>query len=230
MSLNAGTATLKVGPRGTRDGQPVVQLSAKITSSPLLEELYRIRDRATVLAREDNFLPLQSTLRLNEKRVRVTYESVFNQESGEIAWSKTRHRRKQDHHRAGKFPGLRPVYNALTSLYALRRIPLSPNLRFQRYVWDGRRERLVTVKVLGEDRVLTDLGWLEAIKLQIKTRVTGGFLAASRLNKPPVTATLWLSKDKLRTPLKIVSPTRLGEAEAILTRRYVEQPTASGSE
>ncbi|MEE2645238.1 MAG: DUF3108 domain-containing protein, partial [Myxococcota bacterium] len=53
MSLNAGTATLKVGPRGTRNGRPVVQLSAKITSSPLLEELYRIRDRATVLARED---------------------------------------------------------------------------------------------------------------------------------------------------------------------------------
>ena len=26
MSLNAGTATLKVGPRGTRNGQPVVQL------------------------------------------------------------------------------------------------------------------------------------------------------------------------------------------------------------
>ena len=222
MNLNAGTATLSVGPRGNRNGQPVVQLSAQLTSGPLLEDIYRIRDRLTVLAHEESFLPIESTLALNEKRVRVTYQSNFNIETGRIRWSKTRHRRRKDHRREGRFQGIAPLYNSLTSLYALRRIPLQLGLSFDQYVWDGRRERLVTVKVASQDRVLTDLGWVEAFKLEVRTKITGGFMSPQQLNKRPLVARVWLSRDALRTPLKVVTPTRLGEAEAILTRRYVE--------
>jgi hypothetical protein len=36
----------------------------------------------------------------------------------------------------------------------------------------------------------------------------------------------WFAKDAYRTPVKVVTPTRLGEAEAVLTQRTIDAPKA----
>ena len=109
----------------------------------------------------------------------------------------------------------------LSSLYALRRLPLKIGLSFEQYVWDGQRERLIHAQVVGEESVFTELGRFDAFKIEVTGRVTGGIVSKSTLKKPPQKGFVWIGKDAHRTPLKAITPTKLGEASATLSARTV---------
>jgi hypothetical protein len=43
-------------------------------------------------------------------------------------------------------------------------------LAFSYYVWDGRRERLISVKVVGTEKVWTEVGWFDTVKIELLAR------------------------------------------------------------
>ncbi len=94
---------------------------------------------------------------------------------------------------------------------------------FQYYVWDGRRERLVTIEAKGIEKVWTPIGWYQARRVDVSSRVTGGFIKKKALDAEPKRGHAWFGLDPHRTPVKLVTPTKLGDAEALLVRRYVEK-------
>ena len=224
LNAHAGTVTLKVGQRGSFQERKVVELSGFIQSSPFLENFYPIRDSLVVLADEVSFLPVKSDFFLNEQKRDVKYRSEYTAGSGEIKWSQERRlkgklfKRRYVH----KAPG--PIYESLSSLYALRRLELKVGLSFEQYVWDGKRERLVEAKVVGEERILTDLGWFDTYRIEVSTVITGGIVSRRLLKQPPVKGTAWVAKDAHRTPVKLRTPTRLGEAEAVISARAIDTP------
>jgi hypothetical protein len=224
LNAHAGTVTLKVGQRGSFQDRKVVELSGFIQSSPFLENFYPIRDSLVVLADEVSFLPVKSDFFLNEQKRDVKYRSEYTAGSGEIKWSQERkHKGKLFKRRyVHKAPG--PIYESLSSLYALRRLELKVGLSFEQYVWDGKRERLVEAKVVGEERILTDLGWFDTYRIEVNTVITGGIVSRRLLKQAPVKGTAWVAKDAHHTPVKLRTPTRLGEAEAVISARAIDTP------
>ena len=226
-SFNAhyGTASIQVGHRGTYKGRAVVELVGVIKSSPLIKNFYPIQDSLTVLVDEVTFKPVQSHFHLKEKGNEIIYHTEYNPEKSSLAWKREKTpsgKKKQISNQQYQGPS-EGLYESLSSLYALRRIDLKVGMNFEQYVWDGKRERLVEVKVLGEDRILTDLGWIETYKVEIQSKITGGFISRRLLKAKPMKGMGWFAKDSYRTPIKLVTPTILGEVEAVLTHKTIEQ-------
>ncbi len=223
LNAHAGTVTLRVGAVGTYQGQRVVEFGGFIQSSTFTDNFYPIKDSLIVLVDEKTFLPIKSDFHLEEKNTVIDFHSSFNQKTGIVHWKKKTYKNGLKE-RNEEFAGASPLYESLSSLYAIRRLKITQGLSFEQYVWDGRRERLVDVKVIGDEKVLTDLGWIDATKVQISSKITGGFINKGALNQGPISGTAWFAKDEAQTPVKLISPTKLGVAEVILTKKYVEAP------
>ena len=221
LNAHSGTVVLKVGRRGKYRNHPAVELSGFVRSSPFLENFYPIRDSLSVLVDERNFLPLKSEFYLKEKDRQIEYLSEFDDQKGQIKWKKKRLVKGKERFSKLTYDSPASIYNVLSSLYALRRLPLKVGMSFEQYVWDGQRERLIMVEVIGEEQVITEMGRFEAFKIKIKGRVTGGIISRKTLKRPPEEGFIWISKDAYRTPLRAVTPTKLGQAEAVLSARAV---------
>lgn len=221
LGAHAGTVTLRVGKRGTLKGRQVLELSGFIQSSPFLENFYPIRDSLRVLVDERSFLPVRSEFYLDERQKKIEYISDFNLETGEVTWEKKREIQGKERTTRLVYDGPQSLHQTLSSLYALRRLPLKKDLKFEQYIWDGQRERLITVLVAGEEQVLTGIGRVDAYRLEISGVLTGGIISRDSLKRPPVKATAWIAKDAARTPIKAITPTKLGNAEALLSARAV---------
>ena len=222
LNAHSGTVTLKVGRRGQLKGQSVLELSGFVQSSPVLENFYPIRDSLRVLVNEQTFQPVKSDFYLNEKNRKVDYTSQFNQKTGRLDWTKVRDVKGKKRTSELSYIAPHPMHDTLSSLYALRRLDLKVGLSFEQYIWDGQRERLIEVKVVKEERVLTGVGWIEAYKLSIQGAVTGGIISKRTLKRPPVKGFAWIAKDAYKTPIKAITPTKLGQAEAVLSARKIE--------
>jgi hypothetical protein len=73
------------------------------------------------------------------------------------------------------------------------------------------------------ERVWTPAGTFESMRIDVETRITGGYINPNEFKSPPKYGRLWLANDRYRTPVKALTPTKIGLAEAILVRRYVEK-------
>ncbi|MCA9527989.1 MAG: DUF3108 domain-containing protein, partial [Myxococcales bacterium] len=218
FNAEAATATLVVGKRETYGETPALQVSAVLKSTPFLTKFYSIDDRLDVKMDERSFLPLESDFHIREAGKELWYETRFYQIGLRLRSIRKRGGQKLER----SFRPAGHIYEPLAAIYGLRRLKLQPGQVFDFYVWDGRRERLVTAKVGGQERVYTPVGWFEAIKVEVSTRITGGFVTQADIDRDPRLGTVWLGLDANRTPVKLVTPTKLGDAEAILVHRVVE--------
>ena len=48
-------------------------------------------------------------------------------------------------------------------------------------------------------------------------------MTKAMLKLPPRRGTIWIANDENKTPLKMIAETKLGPAEALLTKRYFEE-------
>lgn len=228
MGIDAGEVMLGVGNRSKMGIVPVVPLVGWIRASAALAKFYPINDRLEVLVDERTFLPVKVDFKLDEQGNKVEYETVYNQPGKFILTTRSKQGEKD---LVRNFSPSREVFDAMSSIYAARRMDLKIGLAFSYFVWDGRRERLISVKVVGNEKVWTEVGWFDTVKIELIAEVTGGFIEKNELDSPPQKGAAWIGLDPQRTPVKVITPTRLGDATGILVRRFVEgQPApAPGS-
>ncbi len=214
----AGEVILAVGKRTKYAGHNVVPLVGFLRSSDFLSNFYPIDNKLVVLADERTFQPIKTDFVINENGKHIEYHTVIDQKRRFIRST----RKKKGKTVKRNFTAVTDIYEAMTSVYGVRRMDLKPGMSFGYYVWDGRKERLVEVKVVGQEKVWTPAGWFETMKMTVSSRITGGFVKPKVLKKKPLEGTIWIGMDPQRTPVKAVTPTKLGDAEAILVRRWIE--------
>ncbi len=219
LGAEAGEAVLAVGKRTRVNGEFVVPLVAFLRSSDFLSKFYPIDNKLVVLADERTFRPIKTDFYIREAGKRIDYHTTFDQRA---RWVKSK-RVKKGKELNRNFTPAGAVYEALSSVYGARRMDLKPGQSFQYFVWDGRKERLVTVKAKGIEKVWTPSGWYEAMRVDVSTIVTGGFIKPKQLGGADKKGSAWFATDAYRTPVKLTTPTKLGDAEALLVRRYVEK-------
>jgi hypothetical protein len=226
LGIDAGEVMLGVGNRSKLGSIPVVPLVGWIRSSAALAKFYPIHDRLEVLVDERTFLPVRVDFKIDEQGNRVAYETVYNQAGKFIV---TTRKRAGEKDLVRNFTPVREVFDAMSSIYAARRMNLVPGLAFSYYVWDGRRERLISVKVMGQEKVWTEVGWFDTMRVDLVARVTGGFIDKKDLDGAEQKGSAWIGLDPQRTPVKVLTPTRLGDATGVLVRRFVEGQPAPPS-
>ncbi len=215
----AGEAVLAVGKRTTTNGRSVVPLVAFLRSGSFLSKLYPIDNKLVVLADERTFQPIKTDFYIRENGKSIDYHTTFDQRSRLLRSVKIKNGKTVRRN----FTPATVVYEALSSVYGARRMDLKPGQSFQYFVWDGRRERLVTVTAIRIESVWTPAGTFKALKVDISSTVTGGFIKKKSLGGPVKRGSAWFARDRYRTPVKLTTPTKLGDAEAVLTRRFVEK-------
>lgn len=219
LGAEAGEAVLAVGKRTRVAGRSVVPLVAFLRSSDFLSKFYPIDNKLVVVVDERTFQPLKTDFFIRENGNSIDYHTTFDQRA---RWVKST-RRKDGKTLDRNFTPAGAVYEALSSVYGARRMDLKAGQAFQYYIWDGRKERLVTIEARGIEKVWTPSGWYDAMRVDVSSTITGGFIKADMLDTPAKKGSAWFGLDPHRTPVKLVTPTKLGDAEAMLVRRYVEE-------
>ena len=226
FGADAGEVILAVGQTTQHKGRAAIPLAGFMRSSEFLNKFYPVGNRMVVLADAETMLPIKTDFFVRENKKIIDYHTEFDHpkrflKSKRVKKKKTLHR---------NFTSVGDLHEPLGSIYAVRRMDLKVGDVFERYIWDGRKERLTTLKVVGTEQITTEAGVFDCLKITIATRISGGFIKKKSLDMPTRKGTIWIAQDRWRTPVKMIAPTKLGDAEAILVRRYVENDEQSDDE
>ncbi|MBV71610.1 MAG: hypothetical protein CMH52_09730 [Myxococcales bacterium] len=222
---HAGNVILAVGDQTEVNGRMQTPFVGFMRSSEFLNKFYPVENRLVVLADSQSLLPVKTDFFVRENGKAIDYHTKFDHKTRLLHSLKLKNGKRQKRN----FTPATDIHEPLGSVYAVRRMDLKPGDQFQRYIWDGRKERLIDCKVVGFETVTTDAGVFETLKIEITTRVSGGFIKRGVLNNPIRKGTIWIANDRWRTPVKMIAPTKLGNAEAVLIRRYVEKGPVDGA-
>ncbi len=222
---HAGNVILAVGDETEQNGTLHTPFVGFMRSSEFLNKFYPVENKLVVLADSKNLLPTKTDFFVRENGKAIDYHTEFEQKTRFLNSLKLKNGKRHKRN----FTTATDIHEPLGSVYAVRRMELKPGDRFQRYIWDGRKERLIDCQVAGVETLTTDAGVFETLRIEITTRVSGGFIKRSVLNNPIRKGTIWIANDRWRTPVKMIAPTKLGNAEAVLIRRYVEKGNIDGA-
>ena len=153
-------------------GRTVQPVAAFIRGSEFLNKFYPVNNRLDALLDAKTMLPIKSDFFIREKGVKSDYHTVYDHGNRLVRSIRMKKERKLYRN----FTPQTDIYELLSSVYGVRRMDLRVGMSFNYYIWDSRKERLISVKVAGEDTITVDAGTFEAIRLEISARVTSGFV------------------------------------------------------
>ncbi|MBU0554053.1 DUF3108 domain-containing protein [Myxococcota bacterium] len=223
LNAVAGEVILAVGQKSTYKGKTVLPLVGFLRSSEFLNKFYTIEDKLITLVDAESFVPQKIDFFIRENGKSIDYHTLLNQPKNKI--SSVRKKGKTTTNRT--FYSVPNVHDGLSSVYFARRLNLKAGDHFQYYLWDGRKERLVTINVVGVEDVKLPTGTVKAMRMNTTTEITGGFISKAGLDEDPKRASAWFALDEFHTPVKLTSPTKLGDAEAVLVRRWIDKAAIS---
>lgn len=215
---HAGESILAVGAEEVKNGRRSLPLGGFLRGSPFLNKFYPIENSLHVWLEPNTLRPLFSDFVVNENFKKMEYLTTYNQKRRYV--SSLRYKGKKKLRRSHQ--PVADVYEPLGCIYAIRSMDLKVGDSFNYYLFDGRKERIVTVNVVGEEDISVPAGLYRAKKITISTRITGGFVSKKMFDLPSRNGTIWIANDQWSTPLKMIAETKLGPAEAVLTKRYRE--------
>lgn len=207
-SVDAGRARMAVSPPTAGPEGPVINVIAEAEATGFakaltgLHEDYRlVLDAATWLPRRMQLV--ESGLRTRTAIIEVTDRRVaihVKQPGRDKEWS-------------GVLPS-QPL-EPLAVLMLLRVARLRAGDKLELVVMDGTAFYQGTIEVVGREELGTTLGTRQAVKLLCRgERISE---TGVKIGRPPRTATLWITDDAARLPLRVEGETELGKAEFELT-------------
>jgi hypothetical protein len=222
----AGNAILAVGAPTMHRGRRALPFAGFMRSSEFLNKFYPVQNRLVVLTDQENMLPLKTDFYVRENKKKIDYHTTFRHKIHLLDSLKKKNGRSLKRN----FTTAADIHEPLGSIYAIRRMDLQPGNYFQRYIWDGRKERLVDIRVVRRETVTVPAGVFDTLRIDIQTRISGGFIRSTSFKKPVRKGTIWIAQDRWKTPVKMVTPTKIGDAEALLIRRYIDGDEAESDE
>lgn len=207
-SVDAGRARMAVSPPTAGPSGPLIHVVAEAEATGLakaitgLHEDYRlVLDAATWLPRrmhlvESGMRSRTATIDVLDRRIDIHVKQL-----------------NLEKHWTGLLPS-QPL-EPLAVLMLLRAARLHTGDKLELVVMDGTAFYQGTMEVLGREELGTALGLRQAVKLLCRgERISENGV---KLARPPRTATMWITDDSARLPLRVEGETELGKAEFELT-------------
>lgn len=187
--------------QGTQtDGRRQLRLSGKARTLPHVEWIYSLRDEVESVIDESTFAPMSYALLQNEKGVLT---ETFVHADG-LSLRGTRKSKKNEPEliitRDGDF-------DPVTVAYLARSVSLNIGSMYQYRVFDGRAQYLLSFRVVKRERIKVKAGTYSAL------RIVPSVLNLTKPSKQRKVkhATIWVSDDAYRVPLKMESQVLFGK-------------------
>ena len=190
----AGETILAVGHSEGTGNRERLPIAGFLRGSPFLNKFYPI-DNSLHVWLDSELRPVRSKFSVNENHKVMTYETTIDQKRKRIRSVRTKANRKL----VRRHRPIATVYEPLGCIYAIRSMKIKPGDTFNYYLFDGRKERLVRVNVVGEESVTVPAGVFRAHRIEIETQITGGFVTQKMLELPVRKGTIWIGVDEHRT-------------------------------
>ena len=231
----AAQAVIRVGEVRLLKDKPYVALSAKAKSVGLFDSVYPMDDRANTYLDPYTFKPMRSEKFFKESGKSRTYEVDYDHDAYTIGVHKIWHKSEKTPEEKERtytrpIPGM--TFDALSWFFDLRaKAEFIPDEVHSYYIEDGWRLSRVDLTVVGEERVLTPMGWFTSTRfdftregLRALKKTEDGTIVEPELEvKKPAQpfGSVWLSNDSRRIPVKVQVVSSLGTGEVFLAK-YVK--------
>lgn len=200
--IPVGTATQEI----TEDGT-VRRIVSTARSNDWLSAFFPVEDRIeSVLVKTEPF-PGQSRsfrMQIREGARRRDRELIFFQAAGKAIY----------HDRIGgerkEIPIVENTYDVYASFYYVRFLDLKVGQPVYLHILDGKELQRIEVQVLRKERVSTPVGEFDTIVVKPLVKPEGVFEGKGG-------ATIWLTDDHRRIPVKAQTKVKVGSVTAILT-------------
>jgi hypothetical protein len=216
--LRVASAVLEV--ESTGDGQITFRATARTRS--IVEALYPVRDlvESTVWLpdmRVDRYLKQGRTGRKEERRVEI----IFDVENGLAQYTKNGEARDPIEVPPG-------VQDPLSGLYAFRTLEVNDEQNIELDVTDGKKVTRGRLTVIGREQITTPAGTFNTVVIEPSLEGIGGVFETS----PNAKATIWVTEDEWRRPVKLKGKVSVGSFTAVLvdvTHPGLEEEEATGA-
>jgi hypothetical protein len=213
-SVDAGRARLAVSPLSMGPQGPQIQIVAEAEATGFAKALTGLHEDYRLVLDGTSWVPrrmqlIESGLRTRTAILDITdrrIDAYAKQLNGEKRWS-------------GVLPS--PPLDPIAVLLLLRAVRLHDGDKLALIVMDGTAFYQGTMEVLGREEIVSGLtsGPLAGTQRAIKVLCRGERISENgvKLTRPPRSATLWISDNAARLPLRVEGETELGKAEFALT-------------
>ncbi len=214
LKIEGGEMTLETSREASPDGVPVHRISLSAVSNDYVSKFYPVDTRYETWIDARDFTPVRFEKHAREGRYVSDEVEEFDLSRRIATWRDAKELR-------GVGPIPERFQDVISSFYFMRTVPLSPGTETRVDLYSrGKLYRLV-VAVLGREKVETELGVFDALKVQ------------PRMHDPSSTADrnegkklfLWFSDDARRLPVMARSILPIGSVTARLTRVSGEAPS-----
>ncbi len=202
FNVVAGYGILEIAGIGEFNGRKVYQLRATAKTAPFFDSFYRVRDYIESDIDVLGIFSHRYSKRLEEGGYRAFSEIEFNHEKATATKTTT-----------GEVYETVPfVQDVLSELYYYRTFDLSPGMNDEVTIDtcadDGKTYQIV-VKKLGYERITTDAGEFDCVKVQ-------PFLKYEGIFRQQGDVIIWMTNDANKIPVLVRSNIMIGSIDAIL--------------
>ena len=217
--VSVATAEIYTTP-STVDGKKVYQVRVEAKSSKVLDLIWKMRDTITSTFDAKSLSPSHFTFAQRENSKVIDTEARYNGPTK--SW-------KVDRRQAGKKPqnykfDSQNTLDPITAVYLARSVDFKVGDRLYFKVFGGRYQYLLELLVERKEPVELQTGRVEAFRIipSIQNLTKNGY--AERLNE----ATVWISADERRLPVKLSSKIAFGSVYMELIQdKHGAQSTAA---
>lgn len=183
------------------DGKKFYQVKVQARTWRYLELIWKMSDVIESVFEAKTLHPIRFIFRQRENRKKIDTTARFD--PGSKKW--TVHRQQGDKIRDYEFISQHTL-DPISAIYLARSLDLKRGDTLRMEVFGGNSRYLVVLEIIGKEQVTTRSGVFEAYRVvpRVMNRTSSGY--AGRVRQ----ATVWISADEKRRPLKIVSQLFIG--------------------
>lgn len=205
LGIPVATARLEIH-RNPKD-QSLWTAQAWIQTNPLADLLFRMRDYMEEDFHRGSFAPLSMYIRQHENRRLNQYRVSFDQAAGMVTMLKTNRKGR----RTRRVPAAHP-WGPLSGVLMALSQPLAPGGAWAFHVFTGSADYVFNLRVLDRERLDTAAGPVAAFRIAPSLEYVSDGDLRSRVHE----ATVWVSADQRRLPLRAEAQVFIGRVRADL--------------
>ncbi len=198
--IPVATATINASPI-VMDGKKLYEVKIQAQTWKYLELIWKMRDSIESIFEAGTLQPRRFIFRQRENRKKIDTTASFDHESKK--WKV--HRQEGTKLRQYEFVSTN-TFDPISAVYLMRSLDFKVGETIQLEVFGGKSRYLVVLEIASKERVALKNGEFDAYKIipRITNVTRSGY--AGRVRE----ATVWISADEKRKPLKIVSQVFIG--------------------
>jgi hypothetical protein len=212
LKVEGGEMTLSTNRESTPDGVPLLRITLTAESNDYVSKFYPVRDRYESWVDARDFQPLRFEKHAREGRYESDELEEFDLARRIGSW------------REDRTPLPERIGDVISSFYFIRSQPLVPDKHLAMDLFSRGKVYKLSAMVLGKERVETEAGTFDAIKVQPVMRETE---SAEDRNKGKLF--VWFSDDARRLPVMARTLLPIGSVTARLKRITTERMAAGAT-